>query len=124
MSLPSDESNTNVKTNQDLLSGNEQHTTASGATLSGKIELTNAVAYKSPAYVLLSLFFYSFAMFTLPFLAYFGTKHLVEEIFLVDTLQSYIYGVISSVIVVNTIVALYARKAYNEEFSNHRKKNL
>lgn len=65
--------------------------------------------------VLGTLFLYSVAMFTIPFVVFFGVRHLLtknypEDIFLVNA-----WSVGASVVAVNIIIASYVYKAYHEK---------
>lgn len=64
--------------------------------------------------VLAYLFLYSVAMFTFPFVAYFGTHYVLRDIFNIDGFTNIVWSVIASVLAVNIIIGLYAYKAYNE----------
>lgn len=55
------------------------------------------------------------AMFTFPFIAYFGTNHVLKEIFNVEGFANTVWSVIASVLTVNTIIGLYAFRAYHEQ---------
>ncbi|CAF4844469.1 unnamed protein product [Pieris macdunnoughi] len=72
------------------------------------------------AYALAILFLYSIAMFTLPFVAFFGVRHILSEYYPVDTFMRTVWSVVSAVVVVNSIIFLYAYKAYHEkEYDEH-----
>lgn len=70
---------------------------------------------KQASSALLSLLFYSILMFTLPFVAFFGTRHLLREHSDLSDFAITSLSVTSSVITVYIIIALYAYKAYNEK---------
>lgn len=64
---------------------------------------------------LANLFLYSVAMFTLPFVAFFGTRHLLTEYYPVDKFIVTVWSVVAAVVVVNVIIIVYAYKAYHEK---------
>lgn len=61
------------------------------------------------------LYVYSFAMFTVPFAAYFGTQYILRDVLNVVDFSNVVWSVIASVFAVNCMLALYAYKAYYEE---------
>lgn len=65
--------------------------------------------------VLANLFMYSVAMFTLPFVAFFGVRHILTEYYPVGTFLVNVWSVVSAVVVVNIIIFVYAYKAYHEK---------
>lgn len=67
------------------------------------------------AYALANLFLYSVAMFTIPFVAFFGVRHLLTEEYPVDTFTRNVWSVIAAVVAVNLIICAYAFKAYHEK---------
>lgn len=66
------------------------------------------------AEVIGTFFLYSLAMFTLPFIAFFSVRHLMVTEFDTDTFTTNCISVLASVIVVNTIIGVYAYKALHE----------
>jgi VMA21-like domain. len=60
---------------------------------------------------------YSTAMFTLPFVAYVGTKYGLKY-FGVEGFANTAWSVLAAVVVVNTIIMLYACKGYQEEMES------
>lgn len=75
---------------------------------------------KQTAIVLATLFMYSVAMFTLPFVAFFGVRHLLTEIYPVDTFIVTVWSVAAAVTVVYIIIFAYVYKAYHEkEYDEH-----
>lgn len=64
---------------------------------------------------LLQLLFYSILMFTLPFGAFFGTRHLLREKTDYTEFTINWLSVAASVVTVYLIIALYVYKAYNEK---------
>lgn len=75
---------------------------------------------KQAVLVLANLFVYSIAMFTLPFVAFFGVRHILTEYYPVQTFMVNVWSVVSAVMVVNVIIFTYAYKAYHEkEYDEH-----
>lgn len=74
---------------------------------------------KQAAFALLYLLFFSFLMFTLPFAAFYGVKHLLLDHFHIGGFQNTAWSVLAAVITVNLVIALYAIKGFmdakNEE---------
>lgn len=70
---------------------------------------------KRMALVLATLFLYSIAMFTLPFVAFFGVRHLLTEYYPVDKFMVTAWSVIAAVVTANIIIGVYAYKAYHEK---------
>jgi uncharacterized membrane protein len=66
------------------------------------------------AKILAYFLLYSMAMFTLPFVAYVGTKYGLRY-FGVEGFANTAWSVLAAVVVVNTIIMLYACKGYREE---------
>lgn len=64
--------------------------------------------------VLSKLFLFSAAMFTLPFVAYFGTQYVMFDKFHFDHFTSVCFATFASVLMVNVIIAGYAYQAYRE----------
>lgn len=64
--------------------------------------------------VLGSLFLYSVAMFTLPFLAFYGIQHFLNTEYHMETFTINCISVLVAVVVVNLIIACYAYKALME----------
>lgn len=70
--------------------------------------------------VLAYLFLYSIAMFSFPFLSFFGVRHILTEYYPVDHFTKTVWSVISAVVAVNIIICSYAWKAYHEkEYDEH-----
>lgn len=61
-----------------------------------------------------ALLFYSLLMFTLPFLAYFGTRQFLHEYVRMTGFAQIAWSVASAVLVVNLIVFAYVWKALHE----------
>lgn len=55
------------------------------------------------------------AMFSLPFVAYFGVHYLLKDVFNIEGFSNIVWSVIASVLAVNVIIGLYAYKAYYEQ---------
>lgn len=70
---------------------------------------------KLAAVALAYLFLYSVAMFTLPFVAFFGVRHMLTEYYPVEQFAKTVWSVIAAVIAVNIIICAYAYKAYYEK---------
>jgi len=70
---------------------------------------------ESSSSVLCELFLFSLAMFTLPIASYFATIHYLDEYFNIPYSDSYLYGVVSAVLVVHLIIAAYIYRAFNED---------
>lgn len=70
---------------------------------------------KRAVVVLAYLFLYSVAMFTLPFVAFFGVRHVLFEYYSFTLYAANAWSVFAAVLVVNTIICLYAYKAYHEK---------
>ena len=66
------------------------------------------------AKVLAYFLLYSMAMFTLPFIAYVGTKYGLRH-FGIEGFANTAWSVVAAVVVVNTIIVLYACKGYHED---------
>lgn len=63
---------------------------------------------KQASFAMLYLLFFSFLMFTLPFAAFFGTRHFLQEYFHLDQFAVTCWSVLAAVITVNIVIALYA----------------
>lgn len=63
--------------------------------------------------VLLNLFVYSAAMFTLPFVAFYGAVHVAEQHFAVKD-SGYLWGTAAAVITVHVLIAMFVWGAYKE----------
>jgi len=64
--------------------------------------------------VLGTLFLYSIAMFTLPFVAFFGVQHFVSLKFHTDNFVTNCISVLAAVVMVNLIIFFYAYQALHE----------
>ncbi|XP_026843317.1 uncharacterized protein LOC113565461 [Drosophila persimilis] len=66
--------------------------------------------------VFLWLLVYSVLMFTLPFLGFFGVQSWLQESFpALSVFERNCYSVLTAVLVVNAVVALYVLKAFREK---------
>lgn len=65
--------------------------------------------------VLCTLFLYSLAMFTLPFVVFFSVRHLLTSQFHLETFTINCISVMSAVVTVNLIIAGYAYQAFHEQ---------
>ena len=70
---------------------------------------------KLAALALANLFLYSVGMFTLPFVAFFGVRHLLTDYYPVEPFIRTCWSVVAAVVVVNIIICMYAYKAYHEK---------
>lgn len=69
---------------------------------------------------LVYLFMYSTAMFTLPFIAFFGVRHILTDYYAVEVFTRTVWSVSAAVVMVNIIILLYAYKGYHEkEYDEH-----
>lgn len=66
------------------------------------------------------LLLYSFLMFTFPFLAFYGTKYLLQDVFDVTGFTNTAWSVLISVVTVNLIILGYVYHAYHEKEYNER----
>lgn len=69
---------------------------------------------RQAAFAILYLLFFSVLMFTLPFGAFFGTRHVLHEHFHIDGFANTCWSVGAAVVTVNTVIALYAISGYLE----------
>lgn len=102
----------NKKTNvvQEVEKTDQQYSVPPPAT----VDYSIPVHSRQAAFSLLYLFLYSVLMFTLPFGAFFGVRHVLADTFDVTGFPNTCYSVLSAVIVVNLIIVLYAYKGYHE----------
>lgn len=63
---------------------------------------------KQASFALLYLLFFSVLMFTLPFGAFYGTKHFLIEYLHLDVFQTTCWSVLAAVVTVNVVIGLYA----------------
>ena len=80
---------------------------------------------RQAAFALLWLLVYSFFMFTLPFAAFYGTKHILADYFHVEGFPNTCGSVLAAVLTVNVIIILYALRGFREaeEDDQERKRN-
>lgn len=92
--------------------------------LQPKTELHELESYNRPslpvhkhqqANSLLFLFFFSSLMFSLPFGIFFGVRHLLTEVYIVEQFVRTCCEAGSAVLTVNILIICYAYKAYNEK---------
>lgn len=88
---------------------------ADTASTSSSTEPLVPLKSKLAALALAYLFLYSIAMFTLPFVAFFGVRHILSEYYPVENFTRTVWSVITAVVVVNMIICSYAYKAYHEK---------
>uniref|UniRef100_A0A182NYZ3 Vacuolar ATPase assembly integral membrane protein VMA21 homolog n=1 Tax=Anopheles dirus TaxID=7168 RepID=A0A182NYZ3_9DIPT len=69
---------------------------------------------RQAAFAILWLLVYSFAMFTLPFGAFYGTRHLLAERFAIEGFHNTCGSVLAAVLTVNVIIMLYAFRGFRE----------
>lgn len=60
------------------------------------------------------LFYYSMAMFTLPFVFFFATKHFCEDVLHFNMYATNLASVICAVVTVNAIIFFYVRHAMKQ----------
>ncbi len=70
---------------------------------------------ESSSNALLGLFLYSAMMFTLPLLAFFGSKQLLEEHFDIEPPYAQLAPAIIAVVIANIVIMAYVIKAYRED---------
>lgn len=78
------------------------------------VDYSIPVHSRQAAFSLLYLFLFSVMMFTLPFGAFFGVRHILADRFDITGFPNTCYSVLSAVIVVNLIIVLYAYLGYHE----------
>ncbi len=69
---------------------------------------------ESSSNALLGLFFYSGLMFTLPLLAFFGSRQFFEEYFELESPYSQLAPALVAIVVVNLVIVAYVAKALKE----------
>lgn len=70
---------------------------------------------KAAAWAMFLLFVYSVAMFSLPFAAFFGTRHSLKEHFEVIGYTNTVWSVVASVITIYLVIFAYAYQGYYEK---------
>lgn len=63
---------------------------------------------KQATLALLYLLFFSFLMFTLPFGAFYGVRHVLHDYFHIDGFMNTCWSVLAAVLTVNIVIGLYA----------------
>lgn len=63
---------------------------------------------KQASLALLYLLFFSFLMFTMPFGAFYGVRHVLHEHFHIDGFTNNCWSVLAAVLTVNIVIGLYA----------------
>jgi hypothetical protein len=69
---------------------------------------------RQAAFAIIYLLFFSVLMFTLPFAAFFGVRHTLNEHFHIDGFPNTCWSVGAAVLTVNIVIALYAISGYIE----------
>lgn len=69
---------------------------------------------RQAAFAIIFLLFFSVLMFTLPFAAFYGTRHVLYEHFHIDGFANTCWSVGAAVLTVNIVIALYAISGYIE----------
>lgn len=69
---------------------------------------------RQAAFAILYLLFFSVLMFTLPFAAFFGTRHFLTEHLHIDGFANTCWSVGAAVLTVNLVIVLYAISGYIE----------
>lgn len=64
--------------------------------------------------VMLWFLAYSLAMFTLPFIAFFYVRHVLNDTFHIDGFTNTVWSIVAAVVTVNIIILAYAYRAYHE----------
>lgn len=86
------------------------------------VNYSNEIISKQTTITLLYLLFYSTLMFTLPFGAFYGTRHILDH-YDVTGFANTGFSVLAAVIVVNLVILAYACHAYHEpEYDNQGNK--
>lgn len=69
---------------------------------------------RQAAFAIMYLLFFSVMMFTLPFGAFFGVRHVLHEHFHIDGFANTCWSVGAAALTVNIVIALYAISGYIE----------
>lgn len=116
--LNSEETTTEVHprvTKQDLGVADGEEPALSESCLSAGSDPYEVPFYsRQAAFALLWLLVYSFGMFTLPFAAFFGTRHILTHNFHIEGFANTCGSVLAAVLMVNVIIVLYALKGFKE----------
>uniref|UniRef100_A0A182MX81 Vacuolar ATPase assembly integral membrane protein VMA21 homolog n=1 Tax=Anopheles culicifacies TaxID=139723 RepID=A0A182MX81_9DIPT len=78
---------------------------------------------RQAAFAILWLLVYSFAMFTLPFGAFYGTRHVLTEHFQIEGFHNTCGSVLAAVMTVNVIIMLYAFRGFREVEEEDRERS-
>ncbi|XP_049277736.1 uncharacterized protein LOC125761032 [Anopheles funestus] len=78
---------------------------------------------RQAAFAILWLLVYSFAMFTLPFGAFYGTRHVLAEHFQIEGFHNTCGSVLAAVLTVNVIIMLYAFRGFREVEEEDRERS-
>jgi len=65
--------------------------------------------------VILKFLLHTAAMFTLPFAAFFGARHLALAEFGATDMEGYVWGTVAAVLAVNAVICSYIYQALKEE---------
>jgi len=65
--------------------------------------------------VILKFLLHTAAMFTLPFAAFFGARHLALAEFGASDMEGYVWGTVAAVLAVNAVICSYIYQALKEE---------
>jgi hypothetical protein len=79
---------------------------------------------KEASLALLTLFFFSVLMFTLPFGVFYGVQHYLRENYDLPTFQVTCWSVISAVFTVNIVIGLYVWIAWRDAKDDEAKSKL
>lgn len=77
---------------------------------------------KQASFALLYLLFFSLLMFTLPFAAFYGTRHCLHEYLHIDGFENTAWSVLAAVVTVNIVIALYAISGFLQ--AKHEEKTV
>lgn len=75
---------------------------------------------KQASFAMLYLLFFSFLMFTLPFGAFYGVRHVLQVHFQIDGFTNNCWSVLSAVVTVNVVIGLYALFGFIEAKKEER----
>uniref|UniRef100_A0A182JWT9 Vacuolar ATPase assembly integral membrane protein VMA21 homolog n=1 Tax=Anopheles christyi TaxID=43041 RepID=A0A182JWT9_9DIPT len=78
---------------------------------------------RQAAFAILWLLVSSFAMFTLPFGAFFGMRHLLADRFQIEGFPNTCASVLAAVVTVNVIIMLYAFRGFREVEEEDRERS-
>lgn len=69
---------------------------------------------KQASIALLYLLFFSMLMFTLPFAAFYGVRHILYDYLHIEGFENTAWSVLAAVVTVNIVIALYAMFGFRE----------